>query len=87
MGLFADRLIVSTPKHDVTVPYSAIRAIAILGDLPKDAKGRVLLYMHLDRHVHSLGLGFRYMVKDLGFRALHPNIICTRVICSLFLTL
>ena len=49
MGLFADRLIVATPKHDVTVPYSAIKAIAILDDLPRDTKGRVLLYMHLDR--------------------------------------
>ena len=30
----------------------AIKAIAILDDLPKDTKGRVLLYLHLDKWVH-----------------------------------
>lgn len=51
MGLFADHLVVATPKHDVAVPYSAIRAVAILDDLPKDTKGRVLLFLHLERRV------------------------------------
>lgn len=49
MGLFADQLVVATPKHDVAVPYAAIQAVAILDNLPKDTKGRVLLYLHLDR--------------------------------------
>ena len=64
MGLFAERLVVATPKQDVAVPYAAIRAVAILDDLQKDTKGRVLLYLHLDRRavgpqglVHAV-LGF-----------------------------
>ena len=38
-----------TPKQDLVVPFAAIQAVAILDDLPKDTKGRVLLYLHLNR--------------------------------------
>ena len=49
VGLFVNHLVVATAKDDVAVPYAAIKSIAILDDLPKDTKGRVLLYLHLDR--------------------------------------
>eukprot|EP00887_Chlorella_sp_A99_P002383 scaffold10.g2383.t1 len=47
LALFADHLVVRTAKDDVAVPYSAIQHVAVLDEIPKDAKGRVLLYLHL----------------------------------------
>ena len=49
VGIFEDRMVLMTPKLEVVLPFASIQAVAILDDLPKDTKGRVLLYLHLDR--------------------------------------
>jgi hypothetical protein len=40
-------MVIKTAKADVPVPYAAIQHIAILDQIPKDTKGRVLLVLHL----------------------------------------
>ncbi|KAI7835920.1 hypothetical protein COHA_010181 [Chlorella ohadii] len=48
LALFSDRLLVRTAKSDITVPYGAIKHVAIIDSIPGDTKGKVLLYLHID---------------------------------------
>lgn len=46
-----DRFVICTAKADVDVPYSAVRQLAIFDSIPKDTKGRVLLFLSLGSKV------------------------------------
>eukprot|EP00891_Asterochloris_glomerata_P008813 jgi/Astpho2/8813/fgenesh1_pg.00129_%23_14_t len=54
LAFVEDRMVLRTKAHDVAVPYSAIKHVAILERLPGDTKGQVLLFIHLDRSAHIM---------------------------------
>ncbi|KAK9808622.1 hypothetical protein WJX72_000695 [[Myrmecia] bisecta] len=45
---YADRMVLHSAKTDVSVPYSAVKSIAVIDKIPKDTKKKVLLYLHID---------------------------------------
>ncbi|KAI3431456.1 hypothetical protein D9Q98_004508 [Chlorella vulgaris] len=47
LALFPDKCVIRTAKADISVPWSAIRHVAIIDSIPKDTKGKVLLVLNL----------------------------------------
>jgi hypothetical protein len=49
LAFFSDFLLIKTSKQDISIPYTDIHHLAIIDSIPKDTKGRVLIFLHIDK--------------------------------------
>lgn len=73
LAFFGDNFVLKTTKADYLVPYSAVNKLAIFDSIPKDTKGKVILYLQID--------GLMGTVK--GKAPLHAVVIQTTVSAQL----